>query len=336
MRTREFRSEKYHSCNCEHSCQLKYSNLNEKLPYVIPMSNNADRPFDSTADADIILRSSNKVDFFVLKSFLCIVSSVFDRKFSVEERKAQERVSEKGGLPVIPLKRTGTLRLASSVIDKVLSPNSRKAKESNDENSSLPIIVLEEDSTTLYNLLLLIYPYSKEPPRTVEVYLKVGDAARKYAMDEVEGKLMKAARDMDALTKEPFRVFAIASHFGWVEVMKDAARNTLKIPLRDLGRYDELRLLNGVQYHDLLQWQLNCREAVETLFAKWDTSTSPPTYWMRLLGMKREAMCCPRITTETGVVSRLLAEYARKTYPDIVKSRAWAEAEIDEALSMVR
>jgi hypothetical protein len=300
------------------------------------MSNNADRPFDSTADADIILRSSNKVDFFVLKNLLCIVSSVFDRKFSDDERKAQGRISEKGGLPVVPLKRTNTLRFATSVINKMISPNGRKANERNDENNSLPIIVLEEDSTTLYNLLLFIYPYSKEPARTVEVYLKVGDAARKYAMDEVEEKLMKTARDMDALTKEPFRVFAVASHFGWVEVMKDAARNTLKIPLRDLGRYDELRLLNGVQYHDLLQWQLNCREAVETLFAKWDASTSPSTYWMRLLGMKREAMCCPRITTETGVVSRLLAEYARKTYPEMVKSRAWAEAEIDEALSMVR
>lgn len=299
------------------------------------MSNNADRPFDSTADADIILRSSNKVDFFVLKNFLCLVSSVFDRKFSGEERKVREGISEKGGLPVVPLKRTNTLRLASSVINKMLS-NGRKAKERNDENNSLPIIALEEDSTTLYNLLLYIYPYSKEPARTVEVYLKVGNAARKYAMDEVEEKLMKSARDMEALTKEPFRVFALASHFGWVEVMKAAARNTLKIPLRDLGRYDELRLLNGVQYHDLLQWQLNCREAVETLFAKWDSNASPSTYWMGLLGMKRDAMCCPRITTETGVVPRLLAEYARKTYPDIVKSRAWAEAEIDEALSMVR
>ena len=290
------------------------------------------RPFDSSVEADVILRSSNKVDFFVLKTFLRLVSPVFDRMFS-HERKAQERINEKGGSPAIPLRKASTIRRASSVFGRILSLEGRKFKESNYENITLPIIPLEEDSTTLYNLLLLIYPCSKEPPCTVEVYLKVGDAARKYEMDDIEQKLMKGARNMDALAKEPFRVFAVASHFGWVEVMKDAARNTLKFPLRDLERHDELQLLSGGEYHDLLQWQLDCREAVEKLFAKWDSRTSPLVSLARFLGWKQS---CPRITTETGIVSRPLAEYARKTYPDIVKNRVSAEAEIDEVLSMVR
>ncbi|KAF8347915.1 hypothetical protein F5887DRAFT_1157518 [Amanita rubescens] len=288
----------------------------------------ANKPFDSSAEADIILRSSDKVDFFVQKSFLRWGSPVLNEKLSEPpyERKNKGDKDPKNGFPIIPLKRAGSIRFSSS------------AKNRNDGNNGLPIFQLEEDNITLYNLLLLIHPYSTEPHCTIEVLLNVGKAAKKYGMEEVEEKLMKAAHSMDALTKEPFRIFAVAHRFGWVELMKEAARNTLKIPIRNLGGCDELHLLTSVEYRDLLQWLFDCRNAVEMLFAEWDSRTSPPTIWNFFAPLsqgKREAKKCFQIATDTGVVSRALAEHARKVYPGVIKSRGSAEAEIEEVLSMV-
>jgi hypothetical protein len=300
----------------------------------------ADKPFDSSAEADIIIRSSNKVHFFVQRSFLCFGSPVLSRMLSESpyERKIKDDNDPIIGFPVVPLKRAGSIRL-SLVFEKMLPLNGKKAKKSNDESDGLPIIPLEEDNITLYYLLLLIYPYSKEPRYTIEVLLNVGKAAKKYAMEEVEEKLMKAAHSMDALTKEPFRVFAVAYRFGWVEVMKEAARNTLKIPVRNLGGCSELQLLSSVAYYDLLQWLFDCRDGVEKLFAEWDSRMSPPTNWNLFASFsqeKREAKSRFRFATDTGVISRDLAEHARKAYPGVIKTRGSAEAEIEEVLSMVR
>jgi len=38
-----------------------------------------------------------------------------------------------------------------------------------DSRNKLPIIQVEEDSITLHNLLLLIYPYATEPTDTIEI-----------------------------------------------------------------------------------------------------------------------------------------------------------------------
>ena len=301
-------------------------------------SNNADRPFNSSAKADTILRSSDKVDFFVLKSLLTLVSPVFDEILSqsLNERETKESTDE------ITLREDDSTR-RSRFPGFNLFVRRREAKANNDEKNGLPI-QLEEDSKTLYNLLLLIYPYSKEPPNTVEVYLKVGAAARKYGMVEVEKKLMKTARRdcVDALVKQPLRAYAIASHFRWDDVKKIAARNTLKFPLGDLQRCDELRLLSGVEYHELVQWRLACRDAMQSLLAKWESQTSLPECRIaltRLLREKLEATDCPWIIPDIEAVSGILAENASPSplsYSEVKKNCGLADVEIDKVLSTVR
>ena len=172
--------------------------------------------------------------------------------------------------------------------------------------------------------------------------MKVGDAVRKYGMDEAWEKLRKAARRAceDALVKEPFRAFAIASYFGLADVMKEAASNTLKIPLHDLGECEELRLLNISEYHDLLQWRFACRDAVKHLLLKLETQAYSPVL-VRLLRERLETTDCPWIAPDIEVMSEILAEYARTSesqldFPEVVKSCRLADGEINKVLPMVR
>ncbi|KAK0480637.1 hypothetical protein IW261DRAFT_1563320 [Armillaria novae-zelandiae] len=58
----------------------------------------ASAPFDSVEDADVILRSSDNVEFFVFKAFLCYASSFFNNLFS--DGNPDEM---KDGLPVAPV-----------------------------------------------------------------------------------------------------------------------------------------------------------------------------------------------------------------------------------------
>ncbi|KAM6497194.1 hypothetical protein JOM56_007667 [Amanita muscaria] len=157
----------------------------------------AEKPFDASAKADIILRSFDSVDFFVLKTILSLASLVFDDMFS-------------------------------------------GAREGTEMNNGLPIVDLAEDSDTLYNLLLLVYPYAKDPTNTLDMYMKVGIAAQKYAMDEVLQRLRKLVERCEAIGKEPLGAFALAVHFGWVDVIKEAAWNTLAMPLCDFKGGDAL------------------------------------------------------------------------------------------------
>ncbi|KAF8634586.1 hypothetical protein AX17_004175 [Amanita inopinata Kibby_2008] len=56
----------------------------------------AAKPFDSSAKADIILRSSDSIDFFTIKLLLCFVSPVFDDIFS-----SSQSDETRHGFPVI-------------------------------------------------------------------------------------------------------------------------------------------------------------------------------------------------------------------------------------------
>ncbi|KAF8639042.1 hypothetical protein AX17_001765 [Amanita inopinata Kibby_2008] len=77
-----------------------------KIPMPISMTSSeakikttvATKPFDSAAEADVILRSSDHVDFYVLKALLRIVSPVFDAILS-----GNRNVDEKNDPPLIPV-----------------------------------------------------------------------------------------------------------------------------------------------------------------------------------------------------------------------------------------
>ncbi|KAK2462716.1 hypothetical protein APHAL10511_005234 [Amanita phalloides] len=184
----------------------------------------AKEPFHSSAKADIILRSSESVDFFVLKTFLSF---------------------------------------ASPVLYDMMSLNRGEAVKDNEARNGLQIIHLQEDSETMYNLLLLVYPFVERQIDDFGMHLKIARAARKYRMDEVEEKVKKQLTTSEETERRPVRPFAIAMSIGWNEEAKAVARKMLTKPLKDLVVHeDELNLIPATDYQALCRWRLDCHRAV--------------------------------------------------------------------------
>ena len=90
-------------------------------------------------------------------------------------------------------------------------------------------------------------------------------------------------------------MFAIAAVFGWAEVMKEAAWNTLSLPLRDLivGQAEELHTLSAADYQALLQWRFACQDALDKLFRAWTQPFSRES-------SRTMALCFQSLLKETG------------------------------------
>jgi hypothetical protein len=220
-----------------------------------PPSNNVvtdvEKPFDISAKADVILRSSDHINFYALKTILSLVSSPFDGIFSLDQGEGMK----------------------------------------DEMKNRLPVVQLEEDGVTLYNLLQLIYPYDVEPSN-IDVCVKVGRAAQKYAMDSVLQKLRRIVLVSEGVVKRPLSVFAIAATFSWVEVMKKAALNTLSISLCNLvvGQTQELDMLWTIDYHALLKWRFACQDALDELLTKWIQAAFSLWHWVEMAKQFRRSM----------------------------------------------
>ncbi|PFH50233.1 hypothetical protein AMATHDRAFT_145600, partial [Amanita thiersii Skay4041] len=146
-------------------------------------------PFDSTAYADVIIRSSDSINFYVIRSFLCYVSPILKDMFQLNHGPAAEQNATKDGLPIVDF---------------------------------------TENSETLNLLLALIYPRGDEPNLNGhELFWKVGKAAQKYCMDAIEFKLRRLVRSSKLMQSEPLRMYAILVNLGWWDIAALAAQNTL-------------------------------------------------------------------------------------------------------------
>jgi BTB/POZ domain len=141
-----------------------------------PAITNASSPFDSP-DADVILRSSDKVDFRVFKMFIAFASPIFKDIFALPQASKGKSVGE------------------------------------DEMKHHLPIIQMTESSRTIENLLKLCYPTftSKLPELNImEDVIALWEAADKYEIEDV----MKYARDAlvapPLIEQEAVRIFATA------------------------------------------------------------------------------------------------------------------------------
>jgi hypothetical protein len=173
----------------------------------------ADKPFDSTALADTILRSSDDVHFYVLGAFLCYVSPTFRDMFSLSRGSATDKNEIKDGHPVIPL---------------------------------------SEDRETIHYLLSIIHPYIDEPKLDDSRLLyKVWKMAEKYGMETVVGKLQKHLLGDQWMKDQPHKVFAIAIIGGWkdgAEKAKQTLASWPEIPYSEL--FEDI---SGADYYKLLE-----------------------------------------------------------------------------------
>ena len=188
----------------------------------------AEAPFDH-AKADIILRSSDGVDFRVFKLFLSLASPFFETLFDIPQPVEENGDQEiKDGLAVVPV---------------------------------------TEDSKTLDALLCFCYPCTLVDDPDIEVFkdaIDVLEAARKYSLDTIEKKARQAIANPKILEAEPLRCFAIAHRGRLPEETLLAARYTLTQPLIP-SWFQEIELITATDLLSLLTYHQRCGDAVYAL-----------------------------------------------------------------------
>ena len=195
------------------------------------MSNNstyAAAPFDH-AKADIILRSSDNVDFRVFRLFLSLASPFFETLFDI--------------------------------------PQPAEAGADQELRDGLPVVSVTEDSKTLNALLRFCYPCTLADDPKLELLqdaVDILEAARKYSLDAIESKARQAIVNPKILEAEPLRCFAIAHRGRLREETLLAAKYTLTQPLIP-SWFQEIELLTATDLLSLLTYHRKCGDAVYAL-----------------------------------------------------------------------
>ena len=205
-------------------------------------------PFDHS-QADIILRSSDNIDFRVFKLFLSLASPFFETLFNIPQPADENADQEvKDGLAVIPV---------------------------------------TEDSKTLDALLRFCYPCTLADDPDLEALkdaVDVLEAARKYSLDVIEKKARKAIVHPKILEAESLRCFVIAHRGRLREETLLAARYTLTQPLIP-SWFQEIELLSATELLSLLTYHKKCGDAVyalslDLLWIKIHYGTSQACSWL--------------------------------------------------------
>ncbi|KDQ56627.1 hypothetical protein JAAARDRAFT_101434, partial [Jaapia argillacea MUCL 33604] len=193
----------------------------------------ASSPFDDS-DADIILRSSDNVDFRVHKLILKLHSAFFKTMF---------------GLPQPPP--------VSQVL--TLDRSTSRAIPS-DHKDGLPLLRVTETSSCLHKLLRFCYSHLDEPElQTLEDIRIVLDAALKYEMDTISKRMRHRLVDIRYLKSNPIGVFAIGCHYRLRHEAITAARYTLRYPMLQ-SPTKELGFITGLEFFHLLTYHKKCGE----------------------------------------------------------------------------
>ncbi|KAI6023344.1 hypothetical protein EDC04DRAFT_2900547 [Pisolithus marmoratus] len=223
----------------------------------------APSPFDH-AMADIILRSSDDVDFRVFKLFLSLASPFFETLFDLPQpsEEMSTDVEIKDGLPVIPV---------------------------------------SEDSQTLDPLLRFCYPCTLADDPALDDFrdvVNVLEAAKKYSLDAIERSVCKF--NPKILETDSLRCFAIACRARMQDECVLAAKYTLREPQVPMW-FEEIELVTSTELLALLTYHRKCATAAQAL--KDDLSWITTEYsqwnavpWMVALGSNGRN-CCTRSTS---------------------------------------
>ncbi|KZT07216.1 uncharacterized protein LAESUDRAFT_749542 [Laetiporus sulphureus 93-53] len=153
-----------------------------------PTSSTAASPFDK-ADADVIVRTSDMVDFHVFMVILRFASRFFEDMFSLPQ-------------PVHP-------------------------EDHCEQSSRVPIIPVTEDSATLDCLLRLCYPIPDPVIGDAAQMGAALEAAMKYQMEQATNLLKQQFGQITAAS--PVRAYAVACLFNLEHEARLAARATVSI-----------------------------------------------------------------------------------------------------------
>lgn len=150
-------------------------------------------PFDDP-EGDVILRSSDRVDFRFFKNFLSKASEVFSSLFQV--------------------------------------PSPSESTSPSDYIDGVPLVQVAETSRVLDILLRFCHPALRHPRLLPEDIMGVYKAAEKY--DIMEAVAWARESTLSLMETHPMGVFIVAYHLGWEEEAKASAKRLLRVPLLEV------------------------------------------------------------------------------------------------------
>ena len=193
----------------------------------------AGHPF-ADADADIILRSSDNVDFHVHRLILSKASPVF----------------------------SDILTISSSTSDPDTSDQPPNVDELKD---GIPIVCMAESQAVLDTVLRLSYPADKPSISSELSFVRaLFQAMDKYAMVKTFPQTLESVI-LETAVVHPFPAYAIACHCQMFEIANRIARVSLLHPLDFSSSQlstEDLDLMTSSQYHQLLRYRQQSAAAV--------------------------------------------------------------------------
>ncbi|KIM56310.1 hypothetical protein SCLCIDRAFT_247661 [Scleroderma citrinum Foug A] len=186
-------------------------------------------PFDHP-QADVILRSSDNIDFRVFKLFLSLASPVFETMF---------------GLP----------------------QPSEGADPDEETKDGLPVVSVSEGSKTLDALLRFCYPSTLAEDPSLDDFTfatEILEAAKKYSLDAIERIVCKALFIPKILEVDSLPCFAVARRADLHEQCVLAAKYSLRESLIPT-KFQGIHLISSTDLLALLTYHKNCANAVLAL-----------------------------------------------------------------------
>jgi BTB/POZ domain len=220
-----------------------YNMSDSQLPITTP----AKAPFDKD-NADLILRSSDNVDFRVFKLFLSFASPFFENMFTLPQ------TTDHGSNNV------------------------------HDPKDAVQVVPISESSAVVKQLLTFCYPCPDPVLDTLEEVVGVLEAATKYDMEDIRDRIQEMLVAPRFVEDElgHLRVFCIAIQLGLEDAAKVAMRCTRNHPAMGRPYLQELDRISPRTYHQLLDYHWRCFQAatgVTTKFGRhndsWLTSLIP-------------------------------------------------------------
>jgi len=186
-------------------------------------------PFNKPT-ADVVLRSSDKVDFHVRQAILAEASPFFETMFT---------------LPQLPENRK------------------RKERDGGEYKDGVIIVEMAENAMVLDSILRFCYPVSDPKMKTLVDVCDVLDAAHKFDMEHA---ITLATRQFAVYAEvDPVRAYALAGLRHWEGEMKLAARLSLRLELPWDVYLPEMEKLSAGTWFRLYQYHHACCKAASAL-----------------------------------------------------------------------
>ncbi|KDQ50399.1 hypothetical protein JAAARDRAFT_583473 [Jaapia argillacea MUCL 33604] len=197
-------------------------------------------PFNSPK-ADVILRSSDGVDFPMPKLLLSLSSSVFSDMFDLPQTNSDSK----------PFANSG---------------------------DGLPVVDVSEVSHVLEMLLRPCFPWEVPVFSTVKELAEVLQAAEKYGMERIVDSVRKTFTETKYVENHPEEVYALACRFKFKDVARTAAKYTLRKPMP--GDYTPaFEDISGGDIHRLMEYHKTCGNRVVSLVPEDGTTIECGTIW---------------------------------------------------------